>query len=61
MPPLLSVEGRRSYLEIATRAQAECVHAYTVLGLGLQTYQTGTSLLLSKQPDPPAPLHDAGR
>lgn len=60
MPPHLSAEGRRSYLEIATRAQTECVHAYTVLSLGLQTYLIGASLLQPAQPDPPAPSHDAG-
>jgi hypothetical protein len=60
-PPSLDADGRRSYLEIATRAQAERVHAYTVLGLGLQAYQTATHLQQAEQPDPPPPSHDAGR
>ena len=61
VPPSLTLEGRRSYLEIATRAQTESVHAYTVLGLGLQAYQTAALLKRIATPNPSPPSHDAGR
>lgn len=60
MPPSFSAEGRRSYLEIASRAQTERVHVYTVLGLGLQAYQVAASLQQPEPTDPPALSHDGG-
>lgn len=37
-------DDRRSYVEIATRAQTERVHAYTMLCLGLQSSLTAERL-----------------
>ena len=38
VPEQLDTDGRESYIQIATRAQAEAVNRYTVLALGLQAY-----------------------
>tara|TARA_X000001036_G_scaffold220850_1_gene206704 strand:+ start:189 stop:491 length:303 start_codon:yes stop_codon:yes gene_type:complete len=38
VPPDFTNDNRRSYLDIARRAQAHQVHGYTVMALGLQTF-----------------------
>ena len=44
MPPGLTEDGRRAFVEIAVRAQAERSHAYTMLCLGLQSFLTAERL-----------------
>jgi len=44
MPVGLDEDGRRSFVEIATRAQIERVHGYTALCLGLQSFLTAEGL-----------------
>ena len=47
VPENLGDVGRKEYLAIAKRAQAEAVHEYTMLCIGLQTYISERKLLAS--------------
>ena len=44
VPPQMTTDGRRSFVEIATRAQTERAHMYTTLCLGMQSFLTAEQL-----------------
>ena len=44
IPGVLDEDGRRSFVEIAARAQAERAHTYTTVCLGLQSFLTAERL-----------------